>query len=221
MRLRDVQGVGEILATSSFGTDPLWDKELEGVKEESITLFYARASIAGMRKEAIDLIEAVQSAVIVAAFHGEKAAGVSAIIMHVPPPDPFMVDEFVTRLAKLSQARCRACLYALVTRSAPPAVTALTWNDLPQGRSHLPVLAREILDECARTRHIRLPYVFWEWATNKIAAPLMDLQGTIEVAFCCTWPELVEKHDRMIKVNRSSDSTSFMQLADEVRRGHL
>src|SRR5437773_161906 len=116
MRLRDVKGVQEIIAISGMTDDPLWGRDIEKISEGHIVLFYARAGLVGKRKEAIAAIERVQAAVIVAAFHGEKAAGVSALVVHSPPGEPYMVDEFVSGLSRLTQVRCRACLYALVMK---------------------------------------------------------------------------------------------------------
>lgn len=220
MRLRDVEGVAQILAGSPLTQDSLWDRELVRLSENDITLFYARAGIQ-MRRHAIELVERVQSAAIVAAYRGNREAGISAIISHTPPPDPFLVDELISGLAKLPPVRRRACLYALTMGMTPEAVSALTWETLPQQLTNMPALAQEILAECDKTRHIRLPYVFWEWATPRIAAPVLQLQASIEDAFGFSWPELVEKHRRMLMLNRGAESASFLQLAEEVRRGRL
>lgn len=219
MRLRELDGVAEILAGSQLAQDSLWEKELASVTEMDITLFYARAGIQ-MRGQATDLIERIQSRAIVAAYRGCKEAGLSALIAHTPPVNPFLVDELVTGLSRLSMARRCAVLFALTTGSSPEFVTTLTWDALPQ-MGELFGVAKEIIEECAKTRHIRLPYVFWEWATPRIAAPIMNLQASAEEAFGCSWPQLVERHARMVKLNRSADSASFLQLADEVRRGRL
>jgi len=218
MRLRDLEGVAQILLGTHLAQDPIWDRELTRLTEIDITLFYARAGIQD-RRLAIELVERVQSAAIVAAFKGHKEAGLSAIIAHTPPSDPFLVDELVSGLAKLPVPRRQTCLFALTAELSLTQASSLTW---PEANSkQWPLLCQEILEVRSKTRHIRLPYVFWEWATPRIAAPVMQLQASVEEAFDCSWPQLVEKHSRMLRINRGADSASFLQLADEVRRGAL
>lgn len=221
MRLRDVAGVQIILDASAVSDDPIWSRQINEISEGEFTLFYARQSLAGRTEQAIEAIERAQAAAIIAAYNGQPAA--SSLIAHTPPQRHFMVDDIVAGLSALTLVRRRACLYALATKMTPTSVTAMVWSEAPGSKDWqgIPGLAREILMEQTRTRHIKLPYVFWEWATRTIAAPLLGLQATIETAFECTWPALLERYSRITQIDRAADAASFLELAEEVRSGRL
>jgi hypothetical protein len=132
----------------------------------------------------------------------------------------FFADQFVDHLARLSQPRRQACLFALETRTTPDIVAELTWARVAT-MHQLPQLATELLRAASATRHIRLNYVFWEWATQKIAAPLLHLQWSVEKAFECPWHALVRKHADMVMIDRRADLSSFLGVAQEVKEGRL
>lgn len=213
MRLCDLASVHRWLPSHPCAHDSLWQREALAVSEGELQLFYARAGLRGLRTAAIQAIDALQAAVITSAFNGELKEPPGAIIMHEPPEEPFLVDELVDGLVKLRPARRQACLFALEAKMAPEQVVSLNWKDA-SARQQLPALCLEILATAGKTRHLHLPYVFWEWATVQIATPLLDLRWSVESAFSCTWPELASRHRRMIKLNRSADSTSFLDLCE-------
>jgi len=89
----------------------------------------------------------------------------------------------------------------------------LTWK----GAAHLQGLtglSREILQSAGQTRHLRLPYVFWEWATATIATPLLELTWSAQKAFDCSWPELTGRYKRMIGLNRHAEAASLLELVE-------
>lgn len=214
MRLGDLTSVQSWLPNHPTAADSFWQREALAVSEGEIQLFYARADLAGVRQEAIDAIDALQSAVILASFKGELAEPPTAIVLHEPPPEPFLTDELVDGLIKLRPARRQACLLALETHSVPKDVTNLTWAAAREWHQ-LSGLSLEILAVAGRTRHFKLPYVFWEHATTTIATPLLELQWSIERAFDYSWPELVQRYRRMVKVNRGADAASLLDLANQ------
>lgn len=212
MRLCELVSVKPWLLNNPTASDRLWQRPALAVSEGEIQLFYARCSLLGLRQDAIDAIDALQAAVIISSFDGELAEVASAIIMHEPPVEPFLVDELVDGLIKLRPARRQACLLALEMNSDPQDVANLTWK-AAQGMKQVKPLCLEILTASARTRHLNLPYVFWEWATRQIATPLLELQWSIETAFGCTWPQLVQRHRRMVMLNRGADAASLLDLS--------
>jgi len=213
MRLCELPSVRSWLPGHPTAGDPLWNRDPLAVSEMEIQLFYARAGLQGLRNEAIDAIDTLQAALILSSINGEVPELPAAIVMHEPPDQPFLVDELVDGLIRLRPARRQACLFALELHRDPKNVANMTWKDVRK-MNQLPALGREILEAASQTRHLTLPYVFWEWATPTIATPLLELQWSIEKAFECTWPVLTQRYKRMIAVNRSADAVSFLKLTE-------
>lgn len=218
MRLIDLPGVSGFLETSPVRDDPMWLREAFQVDEGALTMFYARATAAGKKAAAIEAIDRTQSAAILYAFeHPDAGTQFQGVVMHSPPEEPYFVDEFLDCLIKLRPARRRACLFALEWQADPNDVTNLTFDHAKRLRE-LPELCQEVLAAQARQRHIRLPYVFWEWATEKIATPLLKLTWSIEDAFGCTWPHLQRRYKDMVMISRCAEATSLLQLLAETNR---
>ena len=215
MRLGNLKSVKEWLPNHVTASDRLWLRESDAVTESEIHLFYARWSARGHKREAVEAIDALQAAVIVSAFKGELQKPPVAIVMHELRPDPFMVDELVDGLTKLRPARRQACLYALEMDITPEAAAGLFWSDAVK-LQNVPTICREILEAASKTRHIMLPYVFWEIATVRIATPLIELEWSITQAFGCTWPELVSQYRNIVLLDRHAESASFLELCQSV-----
>lgn len=183
------------------------------VSDVEIQLFYAKQGIA-RRKLAVDAIDQLQASVILSLLSGELKESPGAIIIHELPEDPFLVDELVDGLRKLRPARRQACLFALESNQTPKQVMNLTWREAAdlQGLSKL---SKDILKSASKTRHFTLPYVFWEWATEQIATPLLELEWSAQKAFSHNWPELAARYKRIIVLNRHADATSFLELAGQ------
>jgi len=216
MRLRDVVGMNAVLAGDDpVGADPIWDRDGSQLTDTDIQLFYARSGLKRLRQQAIDAIDKAQAVVIRALFVGELPRGAFAVlVLHEAPPMPYMADEFVDGLVKLRPARRGACIFLLENRMDANAVTNLLWSSTDsRGFSSTSL---EVLNAAKLTRHIKLPYVFWEWATPNIASPLLELQCSIEDAFGCDIAELQTRYDRMVMVDRRSDATSFLNLAKQL-----
>lgn len=101
----------------------------------------------------------------------------------------------------------------------PREVTELTWQFfLAEQRQLTPLMA-----ECLATqvRHIRLPYLFWEFGAPKIAMPLIKLRESIEGAFQCQMGELQDKYRNMVYIDRRSDARHFTDLLVEVQAGAI
>lgn len=210
MVLRQLSGVKGWLENHPLSSDPFWDKEHAGLSEMDIQLFYARSGIA-KREQAAKAIDTLQAIVIAASFKGEIKNPSSALILHETPQSPFMVDELVEGLAKMRPARRQACLFALENHMPPDKVLSMTWADAKNLRQLSP-LSKEIIAQADKTRHFKLPYVFWEWATTEIAAPLLELSHSIEYAFGMDYPKLQRKFDRMLVANPSADAAHLNEL---------
>ena len=213
MRLGELAGVRGWLPTHPLVGDLIWQRDTHAISENEIQLFYARAGILGLRQDAIEAIDTVQAVVIRAAFDGELSDPPMALVMHEAPYEPYFVDELVDSLAKLRPARRQAVLFALDTADSLPNVAAITWADAGKFRQLSPLCA-EILATASKTRHLKLPYVFWEWVNPQIATPLLELQWSVEQAFDCRWPELVQRYGHMVKIHRGADSASILELAN-------
>lgn len=214
MRIGNLKSVKSWLLGHPTAGDRLWGREALAISEMEIQLFYARASLNGHKNEAVEAIDALQAAVIISVSSGEISEAPSAIILHEPPDQPFMVDELVDGMVSLRPARRHACLLALELRQTPEAVSNLRWTEVKKMKQ-LSGMARDILLVAGKTRHMALPYVFWEWATPTIATPLLELQWSVERAFGCTWPELVQRYGRMIMINRDAEVVNFMALVEQ------
>jgi hypothetical protein len=152
---------------------------------------------------------------MLAVCKGELTEIPGAIFNHKPPASPFMVDEFVSGLARMRPARRQACLFALEKGDSLPNMITLTWKEARASQQLTP-LCMEILASAGKARHLKLNYVFWEWATTSIAAPLIDLTWSVENAFDCTWQELRLRYRNMVKVNRAADCASFLDLSNRL-----
>lgn len=212
MCIGNLTGVQHWLVQHPTAGDPLWQRNPASVTELDIQLFYARAGLAGHRRAAIDAVDRLQSALILATIEGELDEAPAALILHEPPPEPFLTDELVDGLAALSLVRRQACLFALEVHLEPADAASLIWRATSRLGTLTP-LAREILATVGQTRHLRLPYVFWEWATPTIATPLLELTWSAHEAFDCTWPELTQRYARMARVSRSADAADLLALA--------
>jgi hypothetical protein len=213
-RLLDLPGVAELVRDSPVEHDPFWQRPTALLTEMDIQLLYARSSLAGRRQDAIDIVDRLQAHLIRLAIDGIQPP--AAIILHTPPANRFMVDELVAGLARLTLPRRQACLYALEAGITPISASTLTWKGLQPPNK---IVCVEILEAASKTRHMRLPYVFWEWVSEQIAAPLLELQWGCEQAFGLTWPELVYRHSTMIRIDRQVDAASFLDLANQIAAG--
>jgi hypothetical protein len=218
MKLNEVKGMAGLLACSALGEDVLWKCEQFDLSAQDIQLFYARAGLNGHRQLAIDLVNQAQEIVIRALFDSCLPKGFfEALVLHESPPMPYMADEFVEGLVKLSPARRAACIYALENHLRPIEVTELLWLGLDlRGCSKT---SEEVIGAARVLRHFKLPYVFWEWATKDIASPLLCLQGSIEKAFGIAIIDLQLRYDRMMMSNDRAECASFMSLVKQLDGG--
>lgn len=217
MRLGDIGELKKTLAKDGVGADSFWDRTAFQLTDTDIQLFYARCGLEGLRQAAIAAVDQAQAVVIRALFCGELAKGsFAALVLHEPPPEPYMADEFVDGLIKLRPSRRGACVFALEQKLSPDAVMDLLWSQVPA--LSLTAQSQEIVKVARLTRHVKLPYVFWEWATPSIACPLIGLRTGIEAAFECGITRLQERYDRMVMLNRRAESTSFLDLARQLGR---
>lgn len=222
MRVGELVGFSRWLQEegAALAQDRLWARDLAQARPMEAQLFLARAQLAGHQALGREALERMQSALIEAAVEGH-ISGVELSLLSVDvPADPYLVDEFVDDLAKLRPARRLAVLLALETHTEPARIEELTWKEAKQ-MAQLKPLSRDILASSARTRHLRLPYVFWEWSTPEVAVPLMGLQRDAERAFGRTWPALQYAFDSMLWISPRADASHLLGLVEEVARGRL
>lgn len=209
------------LQASPFSDDRLFQRPLEQISETEIQLFYARAGLAGLRHQALEAIDVLQSELIAAAIEGTVSQAALRMIAHEVPSGPFTMDEFIDRLVKLPAVQRSAVLMALSTKSAPMRIASLEWREAVQ-MNQLPALAAEILKVRDKLRHFKLPYVFWEQRSKFVASPLLELEKQARRAFDGdSWPSIQVQWDGMIWIDRRSESKSFLGIVDEISRGLL
>lgn len=214
----ELQGFAQILSKHRLGTDRIWSRPLNQISDTEIQLFYARSD--GQRQEAADLIGALQSELLLEAFRGTVDRDSLRIIAHEPPEPRYVVDDFIDQLAKLTRAQRQATLLALTTKTALPDIAAMEWGQIPS-TSQIDGIAREILLERSKVRHLRLPYVFWEYVTDRIAAPLIKLDKEVERVFNKPWPTIQLMWNEVIWISPRSEHRGFLNLVEEVRSGKL
>lgn len=129
----------------------------------------------------------------------------------------FAVDELVHCLFRLPMVRRQATLYALEAGFTPGEVVELTWATVLQ-RNEASGLARDILRERNRCRHIRLAYVFWEQSSPIVAGPLFALQKSIELAFGQPWPSVREAYRTLLMIDRTEEARAFMSEFSRYRQ---
>lgn len=220
MLVSDIPSFSTWLASTQFANDRLWSRHLEQISETEIQLFYARAGLRGLKREAAQVIDQLQTDLLLAAVESDVPQAALGIITHEPPRDRFTTDEFLDRLVKINRDRRAATLFALSTKQDPERVMELCWSSVGS-LQQLSGLSKEILTTRSKTRHLRLPYVFWEWATPKIAAPLLMLRESAEDAFGSNWPTIQQCWSDMLWINASAERHDFLRLVDEVVSGKL
>lgn len=222
MRVGELRGFSQWLneGGAPLAQDRLWARDLTQARPMEAQLFLARAQLQGHQALAREALDRMQTALIAGAVEGELSGAELALLAVDVPSDPYLVDEFIDDLAKLRPARRLATLFALETHTEAARVEELTWADAKR-LSQLKPLSRDILASCARTRHLRLPYVFWEWSTPELATPVLGLQRDTERAFGRTWPALQFAFDTMIWTSSRADASHLLGLVEEVARGRL
>lgn len=219
MRALDIDNFADYIAGSAVELDQLWLKPLDAISPMDIQLFYARWGLKGQAEIAHGAISALQSELVIRASKGQISGKQLRLIMHEVPEWRFTADEFVTRLMSVRMARRQAILFALATNSSTEEIVAMEWRSLP---AHIPPgIPREILRERVRVRHLRMPYVFWEFATKLIAAPLLKLQEDAEEAFGVPWPSIQSMWSNMIWVSPRTEATELLSIVNEVSTGKL
>lgn len=212
MLLGEMGRLAAALEKSPVGSDPIWRKPVDAVSEMDIQLFYARASVSGHRQAAVEIMDQAQAVAIAVAFDGHQVA--PALILHSPPEHPYMIDEFMDGLMRLKGHRRLACLFALESGEGLESAALLRWAQVkPQHRTGV---TGHVLAMADRSRHIRLPYVFWEWATEHIAAPLLELTWSVENAFERPWPALARRYRDMVWVSQRAERVSFEQVIGQL-----
>lgn len=218
MNAKELPGFSEVLSSHKLGNDRIWSRPLSQISETEVQLFYARST--GRRTEAADLIAALQSELLANAVRGTVRGDELRLVAHEPPNPRYAVDEFIDKLVCFSRPRRQAILLALVTKTPLSKVAALEWQALPS-ESQVDGLAREILQERSKLRHLRLPYVFWEYVTEKIAAPLIKLEKEAEKVFGMPWPAIQMTWTDMIWISSRSEKFGLLSVLDEVQSGKL
>lgn len=217
MLVGEVGAFGVWVRNSAVSDDRLWQRPLGKISDMEIHLFYARQGLKGMRDEAIDAISRLQAACVTLSFHGDLDMGEAAtVIMHEPPDPRFMVDELIDGLVKLTPARRHAVLFDLECAQLIGDSHTLVWDQILPNRGALTRLAREVLAVALSRRNLKLPYVFWEWATPTIAGPLLHYRRDVEAAFGMNCALLQARYSGMIMIDRRAESTSLLQLAADL-----
>lgn len=220
MNALQVGRFGAWLKDSPFADDTLFRRPLNEVSETEIQLFHARASLRGLKKDSVQAIERLQADLLMSAKEGTLPGEALRLISHELPQHRYTVDEFMDNLTKLPPVRRLAVLFALTTKTPIERMVGLEWNAAKQ-LSQLPELARDVLKQRGRMRHFKLAYVFWEMATEKIAAPLLNLESEVCVAFGDTWPGVQQRWNQMIWISGRMEGSSFLSLVEEIEAGKL
>lgn len=207
------QWVGEHQALAS---DPLWTRPLGELSEVDMIAYYARNRF--NHDNAVKAIDTLQTELVIAAMEGAVTTAEMWIVGHDLPPTRFTADDYIDGLLKLSQPRRAAVHFAMVTRMEPHLVAELTWKEVTQ---FLRPDELEVLQARASVRHIKLPYVFWEWATDRIAAPLIRLREDAEAAFGMPWPRIQLNYSSMLAISTYADSQHLLGIVEEIAQGEL
>lgn len=216
----EVGGFGDWLRDSPMRNDRLWARHLEQVSPLEIQLFYARAGLQCQAHHAREAIDTLQSELLVEAVKGRVSWAAMRLINHEVPAGRYTTENFIDKLLVLSLPRRMAVVTALVTESEPERVVKMEWHECKNMRQ-VPGLAQEVLLVRAKVRHIRLPYVFWEWASEQVAAPLLGLREQVEQVFGEPWPAIQQQWTNMIWIESRSDAASLLSILEEVKSGRL
>lgn len=209
MRPIDIPQFWSWANTSVFAHKSLWRRELSSITELSFTLFIADAGPEG-RDAAIDALDRLQTSMVWAAMAriiGQEDMGPVAYEL---PVSRYALDDFLHGLKQLPVPRRTALLYALDAHVEPAQAAALKWVNMTAVPQH--GLAADVIRHWAALRHIRLPYVFWEWATPHIASPMIGLTKAAEEAFSAPWPRIQARYQSIAWIDSVGDLAELRLL---------
>lgn len=220
MFAKEIQSFKSWLECTPVADDRLWNRKLEAISPLEIQLFYARAGLRGHKNIAVEAIDRLQSALIIGAVQGQVPAAALCLIKHEVPRARHDADEFADCLVRLRPARRQATLFALNAESSLDQVVDLSWHDVRQ-MQQIRSEVRNILLARSRVRILRMPHVFWEWIDDNTAAPLVELEKSIQDAFRMSWPAVVASWSEMLWMSPRADAAHFASVVEEIAAGRL
>jgi hypothetical protein len=213
MQLQELGQVRHYLGHSPVFSDPIWERNAFEVKPQDLTLFLARMTGHGLSKEAREALEVLQGEAVKTVIM-ENLNGLALLDFNFAiTRNRFAVDELVVGLGAMPRAHAQATLTALEMRMEPREAVELMWGQvlkLPVGQ--ITPLASEIIKARNSVRHLRLPYVFWNFVSNNIAAPLFELHATAEKAFGRPWATLAADYETILMIDTRAEVDSFLDF---------
>lgn len=120
---------------------------------------------------------------------------------------PFTVMDLCECLEALSPVRRRAALFGLEMSMHPKEVFLLDWQS-PK-RLQLTPIAEAIVR--TQPRHFRLNYVFWEWMSEGIAAPLFGFEAELADRTGFDFSTLLGFYRNMRWIDADAEVSSFLE----------
>lgn len=214
MFAHDLPGFDQVIANSALAQDDFWRLELKDMVPVQVDFMYFRAKQAGYFEEAKRMILLLQQAVMRKDTMAMIDRKDYVVLCHRVPDPIFTVDDLVDGLNLMTEVRQNAVLLALECKLDPEVVINMKWQDELQ----LPTTAcvKMLLQSQAAYRHVKLPYVFWEWSGGK-ASPLISLKADAEAAFGKSWPAIMGSYQGMLMISPVADASHYKKLLDELQ----
>lgn len=183
---------------------PLWCRDVDDITSLDLLLFFLTAADED-HAAAVELqIHALQNRALGAIVTGE--VGQVDWICWSPPSLRLTLGEITQMFSVAPFERRRALMFALETGLDLKRVVALNWKQLKSIK--LTPFAQQVID--SQTRHIRLPYVFWEWADANTAMPLLSLDVTaLEVSEGHGWAWFTDRCRDAVLIDTGADAEHF------------
>lgn len=199
-----------LLSDSLLSSSPLWKREVKTIKPLDLALFIRLHKGTSNYLEAVREVEDLKNYAMQAHIDDLLPETELELLEHDVPREQFTSGDLVEWLEGTSLARRRALLFALEMELDPRFVIEMSWRDLHG--MNLTSLAHELVK--ASVRHIRLPYVFWDYLPNGSAAPLFGLHETaLEVSQGLGMGVMQRLYCNMIAYDGKAEAAAFKEDA--------
>lgn len=177
----------------------IWNMDAEEVTKAHVQGFFYRAKLRTDRDIARNCANFIVQAITEA--HDDRIVRNDRLNDLVISEPPYLSSDLRLALEQMTVPARRCVYFALLMGWRIEEAAQLTWSTVKQLRSQGAIhdAAIDVLD--ALPRHFKSDLVFWEQTNQPKPTMLVGLKLDVELAFNCTYGELLEKFQTMVLVD--------------------
>ena len=210
LALKSIGRISELLGVSPLSQSPLWNKTVDKITPNQVTVFLSQCHIYGRRDEGETAIDIAQREV--AAYIDKNQLERPAFLNYRTHYKlSLTLDELKKGLQYLPNERAHAVLFALETNLDATGVAMLTHSSLRKMK------LTDLATLCAQCcpRQISMQYVFWQHDDSfNLPLPLFGLDADVFDAFGLVWGELALGYQNIMKGQGFSASSEVLKLSE-------